>query len=93
VLQRPIAAADSETRFGTSAFGVMRRPRLIMVATGWWVAHLSAVRATCSALHDGLRYRYVQVHVGGSLESQVLSHDNAGERGAPYRDLTLRPKI
>jgi len=66
-------------------------PGLITVESGWWVAHLSGVRATCSALHDGLRYRDVQVHVGSSLETQVLSRDDAGERGAPYRDLTLRP--
>lgn len=63
-------------------------PGLITVESTHWVHHLSAVRATCSALHDGLRYRNVQIHVGSTLETRVLSRAEAGERGAPYRDLT-----
>ncbi|WP_292037104.1 MULTISPECIES: hypothetical protein [unclassified Brevundimonas] len=65
-----------------------QQPGLITVESGLWVEHLSVVRATCSALHDGLRYRNLQIHVGSTLVTAVLSRAEAGERGAPYRDLT-----
>jgi len=82
---------DSMNEASASSGEPGRSPGLITVESSWWVAQLSAVRATCSALHDGLRYREVQIHAGSSFETQVLSRDDAGERGTPYRDLTLRP--
>ncbi|WP_447909469.1 hypothetical protein [Brevundimonas bullata] len=63
-------------------------PGLITVESNHWVHHLSVVRATCSALHDGLRYRNIQLHVSSTFETKVLSRAEAGERGAPYRELT-----
>lgn len=65
-------------------------PGLITVASGHWVQILSAVRATCSALNDGLRYRNIVIHVGSQQETKVLTRAEAGERGAPYRDLEPR---
>ncbi|WP_155802372.1 hypothetical protein [Brevundimonas naejangsanensis] len=61
-------------------------PGLITVESGHWVDVLSAVRATCAALHDGLRYRDIVVHVGSQQETKVLTRAEAGECGAPYRD-------
>lgn len=63
-------------------------PGLITVETSHWVNVLSGVRATCSALHDGLRHRNIVIHVGSTQETKVLTRAEAGERGAPYRDLT-----
>ncbi|WP_278070334.1 hypothetical protein [Brevundimonas sanguinis] len=51
---------------------------------------LSAVRATCAALNDGLRHRNMVIHVGSQQETKVLTRAEAGERGAPYRDLEPR---
>lgn len=65
-------------------------PGLITVETDHWVQVLSAVRATCSALHDGLRHRDIVIHVGSQQETKVLTRAEAGERGAPYRELAPR---
>ncbi|WP_415289102.1 hypothetical protein RSD66_04120 [Brevundimonas sp. S1H14] len=65
-------------------------PGLITVESGHWVNVLSAVRATCTALHDGLRHRDIVIHVGSQQETKVLMRAEAGERGAPYRDLAPR---
>lgn len=63
-------------------------PGLITVETDHWVNVLSGVRATCSALHDGLRHRNIVIHVGSTQETKVLTRAEAGERGEPHRDLT-----
>ena len=62
-------------------------PGPITVETDHWVNVLSAVRAKCTALHDGLRHRDIVIHVGSKQETKVLTRAEAGERGAPYRDL------
>jgi len=62
-------------------------PGLITVETDHWVNVLSAVRAKCTALHDGLRHRDIVIHVGSQQKTKVLTRAEAGERGAPYRDL------
>lgn len=62
-------------------------PGLITVETDHWVHVLSAVRAKCTALHDGLRHRNIVIHVGSQQKTKVLTRAEAGERGAPYRDL------
>jgi hypothetical protein len=61
-------------------------PGLITVETDHWVQVLSSVRATCTALHDGLRHRDIVIHVGSKLDTKVLTRAEAGERGEPYRD-------
>jgi len=65
-------------------------PGLITVESGHWVHVLSAVRATCAALHDGLRHREIVIHIGSQQETKVLTRTEAGERGAPYCDLAPR---
>ena len=65
-------------------------PGLITVESHHWVQVLSDIRPTCARLDDGLRHRDVQVHVGSAQETKVMSRTEAGERGAPYRDLMLR---
>lgn len=62
-------------------------PGLITVETDHWVQVLSSVRATCTALHDGLRHRDIVIHVGSKQDTKVLTRAEAGERGEPYRDL------
>lgn len=63
-------------------------PGLTTVESGHWVQVLSAVRASCSALNDGLRHRDIMIHVGSQQETKLLTRVEAGERGAPYRALT-----
>ena len=65
-------------------------PGLITVESGHWVNVLAAVRATCAALNDGLRHRNIVIHIGSQQETKVLTRAEAGERGAPYRDLAPR---
>lgn len=67
-------------------------PGLIRVETDVWIDQLSAVRATCSALHDGLRHRDIQIHIGAGVETSVLTRAEAGGRGEPYRALGPRPQ-
>ncbi len=65
-------------------------PGLITVESNHWVQVLSDVRPTCARLDDGLRHRDIQIHVGSAQATKLLTRAEAGERGAPYRDLTLR---
>lgn len=67
-----------------------RAPGLITIHTDAWIESLSAVKATCARLDDGLRYRDVVVHIGSAQETRVLTRGEAVERGAPYRDLKPR---
>lgn len=62
-------------------------PGLITVESTHWVGHIAEVGATCASLHDGLRYRQIKIHVSSGLETRVLSRAEAGDRGAPYREL------
>lgn len=66
-------------------------PGLITVQTDDWIDSLSAVKATCARLDDGLRYRDVVVHIGAKQQTKVLTRAEAGGRGAPYRDLAPQP--
>jgi len=58
-------------------------PGLITVESGHWVNVLSAVRANCTALHEGLRHRDIVIHVGSQQEPKVLTRAEAGDRGEP----------
>ncbi|MCO8030513.1 hypothetical protein NI454_11190 [Brevundimonas diminuta] len=53
-------------------------PGLITVETDHWVQVLSAGRATCSALHDGLRHRNIVIHVGSQQETKVPTRAEEG---------------
>lgn len=65
-------------------------PGLITVESNHWVQVLSGVRPTCARLDDGLRHRDIQIHVGSTQETKLLTRAEAGERGAPYRDLAAK---
>ena len=67
-----------------------RLPGLIGVQTDDWIARTSAVGAKCARLDDGLRHRDIQIHIGAQQKTTVLTRAEAGDRGAPYRDLTPR---
>lgn len=58
---------DAMDRALIAAGDPQRRPGPITVQRDLWVGALAnAVRATCSALLDGLRYRDIQIHVGAA---------------------------
>ena len=87
----PSELDDALDAMQTAANGDAERlPGLIAVESGHWVDTLSAIGATCSALHDGLRHRNIQVHIGSGLKTRVLTRGEAGQRGAPYRELSDR---
>ena len=65
-------------------------PGLITVESNHWVQALSDVRPTCARLDDGLRHRDIQIHVGSAQVTKLLTRADAGERGAPYRELMPR---
>ncbi|MBB4799652.1 hypothetical protein HNP32_003410 [Brevundimonas bullata] len=65
-------------------------PGLITVESNHWVQVLSGVRPTCARLDDGLRHRDIQIHVGSTQETKLLTRAEAGERGAPYRDMAAK---
>lgn len=65
-------------------------PGLITVESNHWVHVLSAIGPTCARLDDGMRHRDIQVHVGAAQKTKVLTRAEAGERGAPYRDVAPR---
>lgn len=67
-----------------------RMPGLITVRSDDWIDRVSAVGAKCARLDDGLRYRDVVIHIGAQQETKVRPRTEAGDRGAPYRDLTPR---
>jgi hypothetical protein len=69
---------------------VDRMPGLITVQTDAWIDRLSSIGAKCARLDDGLRYRDVVIHIGAQQETKVLARAQAGERGAPFRDLPPR---
>ncbi|MBB5746582.1 hypothetical protein [Brevundimonas variabilis] len=69
-----------------------QQPGVIMVEANHWCADLSAVRATCASLTDGMRYRNIKILVSSAFTTEVLSRADAGERGEPYRDLTAGPE-
>lgn len=64
------------------------KPGLITVNTADWIGNLDRIKATCARLDDGLRHRNLRVAIGSTEKTGVLTQAEAGERGAPYRDLT-----
>jgi hypothetical protein len=66
------------------------KPGLITVQTDDWIRVVSAVRATCRALSDGLRHRDIVIHIATDNETAVLTRAQAGARGEPYRELGPR---
>lgn len=64
-------------------------PGLITVQTDHWIHVLGAIRAKAATLADGLRHREIKVEIASSNATVVLTRADAGERGAPYRDLSL----
>ncbi len=65
-----------------------KAPGLLTVETNHWIDRLSAIRPTCATLSDGMRYRNIRILVASQFETRLLSREEAGERGHPFRDLT-----
>jgi hypothetical protein len=66
-------------------------PGLITVQADHWINVLGGIGAKASTLADGLRYREIKVVIAGAFQTAVLTRAEAGERGEPYRELTVRP--
>jgi len=68
-----------------------RRPGLITVQTDDWIERISAMQSCRpQTIVDGIRIRDIKVAVGAQEQTTVLTRDEAGGRGEPYRDLAPR---
>lgn len=65
-------------------------PGLITVKDIEWVPTFYVLKEECRTLDDGVRHRNIKVAISSTLETQVLTRADAGERGEPYRDLAPR---
>lgn len=66
------------------------QPGLIEVNSSDWCDTLHKIERTAKTLDEGIRHRGVKVVVSSLFETKVLTRAEAGDRGAPYRDLTSR---
>lgn len=66
-------------------------PGLIEVNSADWCDTLYQIERTAKTLDEGIRHRGVKVVVSSLFETKVLTRAEAGERGAPYRNLL--PKV
>lgn len=71
----------------TAAGDPDRAPGLITVQTDQWINVLGGIGAKAAMLADGLRYRGIKVEIAKANATAMLTRAEAGDRGAPYRDL------
>lgn len=62
-------------------------PGLIEVNSTEWCEALYVIERTAKTLDEGIRHRNVKVAVSSLFTTRALTRAEAGERGAPYRDL------
>ena len=65
-------------------------PGLIEANSTDWCETIYQIERTAKTLDEGIRHRGVKVAVSSLFETKVLARAEAGDRGAPYRDLTSR---
>ncbi|MGH7028084.1 hypothetical protein [Brevundimonas sp.] len=63
-------------------------PGLIAVNSAEWCDSLYAVERITKTLDEGIRHRGIKIVVSSLFETKVLTRAEAGDRGAPYRELT-----
>ncbi|GAA0775974.1 hypothetical protein GCM10009434_24700 [Brevundimonas olei] len=64
------------------------RPGLIAVKSAAWCDSLYAIERITRTLDEGVRHRGIKVVVSSLFETRVLTRAEAGDRGAPYQELT-----
>ena len=62
-------------------------PGLIAVNSAEWCDSLYAVERVTKTLDEGIRHRGIKIVVSSLFETKVLTRAEAGDRGAPYREL------
>lgn len=65
-------------------------PGLIEVSSTEWCETLYQIEHTGKSLDEGVRHREIMVAISSAFETKVLTRAEAGDRGAPYRDLAPR---
>lgn len=73
-----IAAAGNDTD---------QLPGLITVNSNDWCGHLHEIEQVTRNLEEDIRHREIRVSVSSQFDNKVLKRAEAGERGAPNRDL------
>ncbi len=64
------------------------KPGLITAKSSVWCDSLYAIDRITKTLDEGIRHRGTKVVVSSLFETMVLTRAEAGDRGAPYYDLT-----
>ena len=65
-------------------------PGLITVQADHWINVLGVIGAKAATLADGLRYRNIKIEIAFANATAVLTRAEAGDRGAPYREVSAR---
>lgn len=65
-------------------------PGLIEINSTEWCDDLYQIERTAKSLDEGIRHRGINVAISSAFKTRVMTRAEAGERGAPYRDLTSR---
>lgn len=65
-----------------------RVPGLITVNSAAWCDSVYAIERITKTLDEGIRHRGIKVVISSLFESLVLTRGEAGDRGAPYQELT-----
>lgn len=65
-------------------------PGLITVRADHWINVLGVIGAKAATLADGLRYREIKVEIASTSATAVITRNEAGDRGEPYRALSPR---
>ncbi len=63
-------------------------PGLIEVNSTEWCETLYQIERTAKSLDEGVRHRGFKVAISSAFETRVLTRAEAGERGAPYMEIS-----
>ncbi|WP_292045877.1 MULTISPECIES: hypothetical protein [unclassified Brevundimonas] len=66
------------------------KPGLITIQSDEWIERLYAESAKPKTIADGIRIRDIKVAISADATTAVLTREEAGDRGEPYREPQAR---
>ncbi len=63
-------------------------PGLIEVNSTEWCETLYNIEHTAKSLDEGIRHRGIKVAISSAFETRLMTRAEAGERGAPYMEMS-----
>ncbi|WP_312599060.1 hypothetical protein [Brevundimonas sp.] len=67
-----------------------RKPGLITIRSDEWIERLYAESVKPKTIADGIRIRDIKVAISADAMTAVLTREEAGDRGEPYREPQAR---